>query len=187
MPWYARRVRRRPTSAPHAGLPAGWRSQWRPWAACARKSCWTPPTGARHWPRCCCRCSRACMPEALAFWRIATDTPDYTADDASGAGAERSGGRWNARGTPLLYASSTRALACLETVVHLGGGLALPLNRYLVRVDVPAEVWAARTIFDAAAHVGWDALPPGRVSIAWGTAWAQGSTSCVAEVPSVVV
>ncbi len=33
------------------------------------------------------------MPEVLAFWRIATDTPDYTADDASGAGAERSGGR----------------------------------------------------------------------------------------------
>ncbi|MBS0501299.1 MAG: RES family NAD+ phosphorylase [Burkholderiaceae bacterium] len=127
------------------------------------------------------------MPEALAFWRIATDTPDYTADDASGAGAERSGGRWNARGTPLLYASSTRALACLETVVHLGGGLALPLNRYLVRVDVPADVWAARAVFDPAVNVGWDALPPGRVSIAWGTAWAQGGASCVAEVPSVVV
>lgn len=123
----------------------------------------------------------------LAFWRIATDTPDYTADDLSGKGAERSGGRWNARGTPLVYASSTRALACLETVVHLGGGLALPLNRYLVRIDVPAELWAARAVFDATANVGWDALPPGRVSIAWGTAWVQGGTSCLAEVPSVIV
>jgi len=42
-------------------------------------------------------------------------------------------------------------------------------------------------VFDAAVQVGWDALPPGRVSIAWGTAWAQGGASCVAEVPSVVV
>ncbi|HMN20716.1 MAG TPA: RES family NAD+ phosphorylase [Ottowia sp.] len=124
---------------------------------------------------------------ALAFWRIATDTPDYTADDLDGKGAERVGGRWNARGTPLVYASSSRALACLETVVHLGGGVALPLNRYLVRLDVPADLWATRTVFDAAAQVGWDALPPGRISIAWGTAWVQAGVSCLAEVPSVVV
>ena len=124
---------------------------------------------------------------ALAFWRIATDTPDYTADELGGQGAERAGGRWNARGTPLVYASSSRALACLETVVHLGGGLALPLNRYLVCIELPHDVWAARTVFDVAVQVGWDALPAGRVSIAWGTAWAQGGASCVAEVPSVIV
>lgn len=130
------------------------------------------------------------MPETgagVALWRIAADTPDYTADDLSGKGAELAGGRWNARGTPLVYASLSRALACLETIVHLGGGVALPLNRYLVRLDVPADLWAARTVFDAAAHVGWDALPLGRVSIAWGTAWVQRGASCLAEVPSVVV
>ena len=126
-------------------------------------------------------------PAAPALWRIASDTPDYTADDLGGKGAERSGGRWNARGTPLVYARTSRALACLATVVHLGGGLALPLNRYLVRIDVPPDLWAARTVFDVAAHVGWDALPPGRVSIAWGSAWAQAGASCLAEVPSVVV
>lgn len=126
-------------------------------------------------------------PATLSLWRIATDTPDYTADDLSGKGAERSGGRWNARGTPLVYASGTRALACLETVVHLGGGVALPLNRYLVQIEVPREMWDARTVFDAAPHVGWDALPPGRVSIAWGTDWANRGASCLAEVPSVIV
>ena len=42
-----------------------------------------------------------------------TDTPDYTADDLSGAGARITGGRWNARGTPLVYASTSRALACV--------------------------------------------------------------------------
>lgn len=124
---------------------------------------------------------------SVALWRIASDTPDYTADDLSGAGAQRSGGRWNARGTPLLYASSTRALACLETVVHLGGTPALPLNRYLVCLTLPAELWAARTVLDAAQHIGWDALPAGRVSITWGSAWAAAGTSCVAEVPSVIV
>ncbi|MBP8161928.1 MAG: RES family NAD+ phosphorylase, partial [Ottowia sp.] len=42
----------------------------------------------------------------MSVWRIATDTPDYTADDLSGAGARATGGRWNARGTPLIYAST---------------------------------------------------------------------------------
>ncbi|SOY61579.1 protein of unknown function (plasmid) [Cupriavidus taiwanensis] len=45
-------------------------------------------------------------------WRIATDTPLYTADDASGAGAGATGGSWNRQGTLLIYAaSSTRWLA----------------------------------------------------------------------------
>lgn len=121
------------------------------------------------------------------FWRIGSDTPDYTADDLSGTGAKRFGGRWNRRGIPMVYTSSTRALACLETVVHLGSSPALPLNRYLVRLQVPAPLWRDRTVFVAREHVGWDALPPGRVSMDWGTAWAGSGVSCLAQVPSVVV
>ncbi len=131
--------------------------------------------------------STATPTDALSGWRIATDTPDYTADDLSGAGARATGGRWNARGTPLVYASTSRALVCLETVVHLGGGIALPLNRYLVRIDIPAAAWGARTVLDVDQHVGWDALPAGRVSIAWGTAWAAQGASLLAQVPSVIV
>ncbi len=71
--------------------------------------------------------------------------------------------------------------------MHLGGGMALPLNRCLVRIDAPAACWAARTVFDAARHVGWDAPPAGRVSIAWGTAWAAAGTSLLAQVLSVIV
>jgi Uncharacterized conserved protein len=123
----------------------------------------------------------------VSVWRIATDTPHYTADDLSGQGAERSGGRWNERGTPMVYASSSCALACLETVVHLAGGLPLPLNRYLVRIDIPPALWAARTVFDAAQMVGWDAIPAGRVSLAWGRAWAHAGASVLAQVPSAIV
>lgn len=121
------------------------------------------------------------------FWRIGSDTPDYTADDLSGTGAKRFGGRWNQRGIPMVYASSSRALACLETVVHLGSVPALPLNRYLVRLEIPDRLWRQRTLFDPDQHIGWDALPPGRVSMAWGSAWATRQRSCIAQVPSVVV
>ncbi len=59
--------------------------------------------------------------------------------------------------------------------------------RCLVRIDAPAVCWTARTVFDAARHVGWDALPAGRVSISWGTAWAASGASLMAQVPSVIV
>jgi RES domain-containing protein len=122
----------------------------------------------------------------VTLWRIGSDTPDWTADDLAGVGPERSGGRWNRKGVRMVYASSSRALACLETLVHLGSG-DLPLNRYLVAIAVPGAVWRSRIRFDQAAQVGWDAEPAGLVSLDWGTAWATSGSSALAEVPSVIV
>lgn len=126
----------------------------------------------------------------VAVWRIATDTPDYTADDLSGAGAQASGGRWNRKGTAVVYASGSAALACLETLVHLGAS-PLPLNRYLVRIEIPDEVFARRMVLDELApaprRVGWDAEPAGKVSLDLGSAWAAGAGAAVLEVPSVIL
>jgi RES domain-containing protein len=124
---------------------------------------------------------------SVRTWRIATDTPAYTADDATGEGARRSGGRWNRAGVPMLYSSCSQALACLEVVVHLSSGDDLPLNRYLVAIDIPAHDWRQRRVFDPVAGVGWDARPPGRVSLDWGSEWVQSASTLIAEVPSVIV
>lgn len=123
---------------------------------------------------------------SVSLWRIATDTPSYVADDLTGTGARMTGGRWNVVGTPMLYTAPTIALAVLETMVHLGAG-ALPLNRYLVQLHVPEAVWNRAVTVHFAALVGWDALPAGKVSIDWGTAWCASQSSAIALVPSVVV
>jgi RES domain-containing protein len=122
------------------------------------------------------------------LWRIASDTPLYTSDDLSGKGAELTGGRWNRNGSAVVYTSIGIALACMETVVHLGA-TTLPMNRFLVRIDVPDDVWARRRT--AAANtlpVGWTAAPSGRVSHDFGEAWLKDSSSpALLEVPSVIV
>lgn len=122
----------------------------------------------------------------ITLWRIGTDTPDCEADDLGGKGAEKSGGRWNRVGTPLVYTSATRALACLETVVHLAKK-PLPLNRYLVRISVPAAAWSAATELDPATLVGWDAAPAGKASLDWGANWTSSAATLLARVPSVIV
>lgn len=120
----------------------------------------------------------------VTVWRIATDTKAYEADDLTGAGAKLTGGRWNEPGEAVVYASESRALACLETVVHLNAG-GLPLNRYLVAIAIPKPIW------DKAHHasppVGWDAAPAGRTSIRFGSAWLGSAASAVLRVPSVIV
>ena len=120
-------------------------------------------------------------------WRIATDTPNYEADDLSGAGAKATGGRWNEKGMAVVYASETRALACLETFVHLNAG-GLPLNRYLVAITISDVIWAqARIETEATLKIGWDAEPAGRVSLGVGTDWLKAGRSALLLVPSVVV
>lgn len=129
---------------------------------------------------------------SVHLWRIATLTPAYSAEDMSGDGAKATGGRWNAKGTAVLYTAQTRALACLETVVHLVSG-GMPLNRILVRFDVPDDMWAARNVFDPflPANIGWDVEPAGRVSINAGTDWVSAlgapGASALLEVPSVII
>jgi RES domain-containing protein len=63
----------------------------------------------------------------VALWRIATDAREYEAHDLGGRGAEKTGGRWNRPGRPVVYTATSIALARLETVVHLDAA-DLPLN-----------------------------------------------------------
>lgn len=123
----------------------------------------------------------------MVLWRIAADAPQYESTDLSGKGAETTGGRWNRPGQPVVYASTSIALACLETVVHLNAGAGLPLNRYLVRIEVDEDSWQSMVLVNPARLVGWDAEPAGMVSLNWGDQWLRSQQSLLASVPSIVV
>jgi RES domain-containing protein len=121
----------------------------------------------------------------ISVWRIATDAPGYTADDLIGTGAKLSGGRWNRPGNAMIYCASNISLAVLETFVHLKAG-GLPLNRYLVELAIPDEVWGRATSLLPPA-VGWDAIPAGKTSLDEGDRWLKANTSALLVVPSVIV
>ena len=79
----------------------------------------------------------------MKLWRIAAETRTYPATDLSGGGAAKSPGRWNEAGQHVLYTAPTIAIAVLETAAHIDDG-GLPLNRYLIEIEVPEAVWKAR-------------------------------------------
>jgi RES domain-containing protein len=122
---------------------------------------------------------------SVRLWRIAVEAPSYAANDLTGAGAKITGGRWNSVGTPLVYSATNIALAVIETVLYIRGG-GLPFNRFLVGIDVPDDVWAARVVLDPLPG-GWDAVPSGLASRNAGDAWAASTRSALLLVPSVSV
>jgi len=56
---------------------------------------------------------------AIIVYRIQADNHRDTI--LSGIGAQLWGGRWNAKGRPMVYAATTPELCFLEYMVHLDG------------------------------------------------------------------
>ena len=121
------------------------------------------------------------------IWRIATQGTSWRADDLSGTGSARDPGRWNSHGVPVVYASSSIALCCLETLVHVCGDAGLPLQRWLVASDVPREHWHQRTRLDPFDLPCWDTTPSGAPPRDWRYRWLASRRSLLAAVPSVIV
>lgn len=83
----------------------------------------------------------------------------YQDDPLSVIGSERYGGRWNQKGTGILYTSRSPELALLEMLVHLPPiRLAELPHLYLSTLSLPEEPEAKRgpTIF----WITPDRLPP---------------------------
>ena len=79
----------------------------------------------------------------MKLWRIAAETREYAATDLTGAGAAKHPGRWNDYQEAVVYCAPSIAMAVLETAAHVDDS-GLPLNRYLVEIEVPNAAWGRR-------------------------------------------
>lgn len=123
----------------------------------------------------------------MRLWRIAAETRKYPATDLSGKGAAISPGRWNSDAEAVVYSAPTIAIAVLETAAHIDDE-GLPLNKFLIEIEVPADVWRAR-IKQVVAKLPpqWDAIPAGMASVRVGSEWLASQKSAILLVPSVIV
>jgi RES domain-containing protein len=103
----------------------------------------------------------------------------------SGEGARRYGGRWNHRGTTVVYLSESLSLAGLELFVHIG-----PAHKGMTftafKVEIPARV-KVHVLSEAELPESWREEPPPDTCKDIGTEWLKRGRSAVLRVPSVIV
>ena len=118
------------------------------------------------------------MPEA---WRIVKEK--HAATVFSGEGAAKTGGRWNSRGVQVVYTSCTKALAALESLVHLNP----PVLFKYVGLHIKFDAALVETFSAKALPADWQAEPPPPTTKAIGDAWVRESRSAVLALPSVII
>jgi len=105
--------------------------------------------------------------------------------DLSGEGARLYGGRWNQKGSSVLYTSESRSLATVEYLVHLPISV-LPSDVCIAEIEIQ-EIASTQTVEIADLPKYWMNYPAPMELMEIGEEWKRIGTSLVLKVPSVVV
>ena len=108
----------------------------------------------------------------------------YVATAFSGEGTRRVGGRWVPVGYPVVHASSSIALAVLETLVHVDPSV-MPAHR-VIAVDIPEAMPVTATLVPDLPD-DWRRTPPPSRLREFGKAWLEAGETALMRVPSVIV
>src|SRR6266545_8042794 len=101
----------------------------------------------------------------MLVYRLASGR--YPAND--GFGASLYGGRWNHKGTPVIYAAASRALCALEVLANANE---LAVDYFVTPIEVPDDL-GTRTVSIDSLPLNWDAAQATRDTADIGTAWAK--------------
>ena len=118
----------------------------------------------------------------MRFWRICRRR--YAADAATGEGARLYGGRWNSRGVRVVYASTSLALAAVETFVNLEPNLR-PADLVSIEGEIPDALQIAR-IDVKMLPADWHETRDESLRL-FGDDWIRGGKSVALLVPSAAI
>ena len=93
--------------------------------------------------------------------------------------------RWNSRGEPVIYTAATRALACLENVVHRSGEGLVADFRVMV-IEIPNTL-LVETVPIETLPPDWFEFRQYAVCQQIGGEWLQKRASAVSRVPSAII
>ncbi len=118
----------------------------------------------------------------MIAWRLTRRK--YAATAFDGAGARRSGGRWNSKGTAVAYASEHLSLAALEYLVHVDVE-DVPADLVAIRIDLADDF--VRALDAKRLPKDWRAEPAPAALAELGDEWHRSRGSLALRVPSAIV
>jgi RES domain-containing protein len=118
----------------------------------------------------------------MKVWRILKSKCKSSA--FSGNGAEKTGGRWNNKGHPLVYTSENLSLAALELFVHVQPDT-IPTDLIAVCGILPDSI-SVEEIKVSDLPKDWRRYPAPAKLKQIGTDWIIGQSSLALRVPSAI-
>jgi RES domain-containing protein len=106
-------------------------------------------------------------------------------NDLSGTGAEITGGRWNFKGTKILYTADSRALCMAEIAVHTPVGV-MPIDYYLTTIEIP-DYSNIKQIESDMLPDNWRKFPYSKITQELGEDFIERNENLYIKVPSAVV
>jgi len=103
--------------------------------------------------------------------------------DISGTGAAIYPGRWNKKGTPVLYAGESKEIALLETIVHSPPMLIPEMD--LLTIEIPDGSITTIEIPDLPRN--WSKYPAPVILAEIGGRWAMEGNTIALKVPSCII
>ena len=119
----------------------------------------------------------------IAGWRLLKEK--LLGEAFNGEGARIYGGRWNNKGTAVVYISGSLSLAALETFVHLGFETS-KIKFSSIMVIIPDEV-KIREVNIKSLPYDWRDEPSPESTKSIGSEWAKKMETVVLRVPSVII
>lgn len=105
-------------------------------------------------------------------------------NDLSGKGAELAGGRWNSKGTTLIYTGQSIALSMAEVAVHISLGI-IPPDYELISLEIPDnEIYELKK---QDLPEDWKSFPNSYASQSIGDDFVKNGKFLTLKVPSAVV
>ncbi|MDD2773907.1 MAG: RES domain-containing protein [Elusimicrobiales bacterium] len=118
-----------------------------------------------------------------AVWRVVKNA--RIADAFTGEGAALYGGRWNKRGTRVVYAAQTLSLSVLEQFIHTGEE-GKNIEYAFFKIEMPSGIKIER--FNShKIPSNWRDTPVPEETQELGSAWVLKQSSALLCVPSVIV
>ena len=93
--------------------------------------------------------------------------------------------RWNSKDVKMIYTASTRALACLENVVHRSA-LGLQQNFRTMVIEIPDHLFS--TVIDKEElPANWHLFQNYPLTQTMGDSWIQKAETAVLKIPSAII
>ena len=105
--------------------------------------------------------------------------------ELDGKGAYLYGGRWNSKGTAVIYTATNRALAVLEKLVQVNATV-VPEDMVMLTIQVPPQASIIK-IEETELLPSWSNYPPPEILKSTGDQWINENQSLLLEVPSALI